>query len=385
MNRNNDSEPEKNKESPLNINSRKIQNEMIHLKDDILKELKTFERNYSDKFKASNKLIDERLEDYEKRIESYNQRLFKISQMVVDDKSVKEKIEKISQDKMDIKDQIITIGVKLNKLETQYDVKIDKIENILNDSVIYSGIIGNKCRFINFHEFIDYMLSEIAKLSITSQKHTSEINSLKKKLDSNISHLKSQVEETIKSANQFSKKLVAESEKGIRDIIKVQEIDFKKVKEENENFMNKLEKLNNDIKNELKNEMESEKKKVEDENNKVDKLITSFEKQMNDLKASCDKLNEEMEIINGRININEEMKKKEENEKELLNNNDKNNQLDENEIMNKYLRGEISESQFLIYKELIKLNHKIKIIIKNILEKNLNDFKNQHSKKRKIL
>ena len=150
----NNNEMEKSKESPLNINSKKIQNEMIHLKDDILKDLKNFERNYSEKFKSLNKIIDERLEDFEKRIETYNQRLFKISQMVVDDRSVKEKIERISQDKADLKDQMLTMGVKLDKLEKQYDEKIDRIETILNDSVIYSGIIGTKCRFINFHELV---------------------------------------------------------------------------------------------------------------------------------------------------------------------------------------------------------------------------------------
>ena len=60
--------------------------------------------------------------------------------------------------------------------------------------------------------------------------------------------------------------------------------------------------------------------------------------------------------------------------------------MDENEIINKYLRGEINENQFLIYKELKKLNYRIKIIIKNILEKNLsNNIKNKNLKKNKNL
>ena len=375
-------EMEKNKESPLNINSKKIQNEMIHLKDDILKDLKNFERNYSDKFKSLNKIIDEKLEGFEKRIEVYNQRLFKISQMVVDDRSIKEKIENISQDKMDIKDQILKIGVKLDTLEKQYDEKIDGIETILNDSVIYSGIIGNKGRFINFHEFIDYILSQIAKLTITTQKHTSEINSYKGKLESNIQKIKLQNEGILKTANQYSKKLVSESENGMKDIIKLYESDFKKMKEENDKCMNKLEEFNIDIRNELKNERETEKIKFEEENNKVEKLVSSYEKQINDLKGSYDKINEELKIINEKISINEDIRKMEENRKELQNKNEDNNQIDENEIINKYLKGEISENQFLIYKELMKLDYLIKNIIKDILEKRNNEnIKNKHSKK----
>ena len=378
----NKNEMEKNGGSPLNINSKKIQNEMIHLKDDILKDLKNFERNYSDKFKSLNKIIDEKLEEFEKRIEVYNQRLFKISQMVVDDRSVKEKIDNISQDKTEIKDQILKIGVKLDKLEKQYDEKIDGIENILNDSVIYSGIIGNKGRFINFHEFIDYMLSQIAKLTITTQKHTSEINSYKGKLESNIQKIKLQNEGILKTANQFTKKLVTESENGMKDIIKLYESDFKKMKEENDNCMNKLEEFNNEIRNKLKSEIETEKIKFEEENNKVEKLVSSFEKQINDLKGSYDKINEELKVINEKISINEEIRKMEENRKELQNKNEENKQIDENEIINKYLKGEISENQFIIYKELMKLSYLIKNIIKDILEKRNNEnIKNKHSKK----
>ena len=378
----NKNEMEKNGGSPLNINSKKIQNEMIHLKDDILKDLKNFERNYSDKFKSLNKIIDEKLEEFEKRIEVYNQRLFKISQMVVDDRSIKEKIDNISQDKTEIKEQILKIGVKLDKLEKQYDEKIDGIENILNDSVIYSGIIGNKGRFINFHEFIDYMLSQIAKLTITTQKHTSEINSYKGKLESNIQKIKLQNEGILKTANQFSKKLVSESENGIKDIIKLYESDFKKMKEENDKSMNKLEEFNNEIRNKLKSEIETEKIKLVEENNKVEKLVSSFEKQINDLKGSYDKINEELKVINEKISINEEIRKMEENRKELQNKNEENKQIDENEIINKYLKGEISENQFIIYKELMKLSYLIKNIIKDILEKRNNEnIKNKHSKK----
>ena len=41
---------------------------------------------------------------------------------------------------------------------------MNEIDRILNNSVIYPGIIGNKARFINLHEFIDYILSQIANI-----------------------------------------------------------------------------------------------------------------------------------------------------------------------------------------------------------------------------
>ena len=370
-------EKEKNKESPLSINSMKIQNEMNLLKNDILKDLKNFEKNYSEKFKFSNKLIDEKLEDYEKRIEAYNQKLFQISQNVVEDKSLKEKVEKLSKDKIEIKDQILSMEIKYDKLEKEYNEKINSLESILNSSVIYTGIIGKNSRFINFHEFIDYSLSQISKLIMATQKHTSDIKTLKSKMESNIQNLRTQTDGMVKAANQLTKNLVFESENKTKEIINSLENDLKKLNEENIDFKNKLETINIDIRNDLKKEIESIKIQFEKENKEViDKIINDFENKENDIKNSYEKLNEELKNINNRINMNEEMQKKE-NNKIILNNDKKNyNHEDEDEIINKYLRGEINENQFLIYKEFMKLNNTIKNIINDIFDKNSNLNKN---------
>ena len=123
--------------------------------------------------------------------------------------------------------------------------------------------------------------------------------------------------------------------------------------------------------------MESQKIKYKEENNKIDQKISDYEKQLNGLKDSYNKLNEE---FNEKINVNEENQKeekqKEENNKDL---NDKNYQIDENEIVNKYLRGEINDNQFLIYKELMKLSSFIKNFSFDILEKTPKSIRKRYS------
>lgn len=368
---------EKDKESPLNINQKKLQNEMIHFKEDILKELKNFERNYSEKYKSSNIIIDDKLEEFERKLENHNQRLFKISQIVVEDKTLKEKIEEISQDKIDIQDKLLKTSVKLDRLEKEYNKKIGDIDNLLNDSVIYPGIIGKKARFINFHEFIDYILSQIAKFTVAFQKNISEINSIKSRLESSIKNIKIDAEGNLRSANQYTRQSVIESENRIKEVINVLENDLKEIKEENEKNKKNIEQYNNETRNELKKEMESQKIKYKEENNKIDQKISDYEKQLNGLKDSYNKLNEE---FNEKINVNEENQKeekqKEENNKDL---NDKNYQIDENEIVNKYLRGEINDNQFLIYKELMKLSSFIKKFSFDILEKTPKSIRKRYS------
>ena len=365
-------EKEGNKDSSfLNVNLMKVKNEMIYLKNDILKDIKTSERNFLEKLKSSNKLVDEKLEEFEKKLESYNQKLFTMSQLVAEGNYLKEGMEKLSKEKIEMKDQLLSIGIKQDKLENQLKEKIDYIETILNNSVKYTGIIGNNNRFANFHEFIDYTLSQISLLTMATKKHTTDMKSYKNKFDSNLQNFGIKIDEMIKSSNQKNKILIKESENNTNNNINLLESKFRKYNEENNDQINtKINQLNNNIRNDFKNEIESNKKKFEEDNNKVNKAISDIDEQINELK----KLNEEIKIINMKINEYEEIMKKEKENKIIESIKKEKNQIDENEIVNKYLKREINENQFLIYKEFMKINFMIKNIINNILEKSHNAF-----------
>ena len=300
---------EKNSESLLSINQKKLKNEMMYMKEDLLKDLKNFERNFSEKLTKSNQSIYERLEEFEQKIEEFNQKLFQISQTSVEDKSIKEKIEKMSEEKMNVNDKILKMNVKLDNLEKKLIEKNDYIDKILNDSIIYPGIIGNKCKFVNFHEFIDYTLSQLAKYYVVTQKTTMELNLIKKKIDSNIKEVKSQFETNLASANHFSRKIFFESENKVKDISKVLENEMKILKEENEVKIDKISKNINDIKTEIKKEIEDKEKEAKKEKDNMDILILKNNKNINDLKISLEKINNEIKEIDNKINI--DLQKKE--------------------------------------------------------------------------
>ena len=59
--------------------------------------------------------------------------------------NLKKKQKKILEDEI----QLIQTYNELHKAITKYD-------KLLSDSVLYPGIIGNLCKFINFYEFILY-------------------------------------------------------------------------------------------------------------------------------------------------------------------------------------------------------------------------------------
>ena len=373
-------EHEKGQESPMSINQKKIQNEMIHFKEEILKEMKNFERNLSEKFISSNRLLDERLDSFEKRIETNNQRIFNLSDKIVDDRMLKEKVEKITIDNLDIKNNMILFGAKLDKLSKEFDEKILYIENILNDSVIYHGIIGSKCKFINFHEFIDYVLAQFSKYFIVSTKNTNEINSFKTKLQSSINNIQMQFDGILKSANLFTKKSVIEFENKIKDIAKITEFDLSQMKTENEKQINNMEQLINNTKKEIINEIDNGKIQSKEENDKLKLLISRFEKQINELKESYNKLDEEIKEIDEKI-ISEEFQKNTKQDIIKSNGSRNNFHIDENEMANKFLRGEMNEEQFLIYKQFNKLNLMLTNLLEYFLEKSTQIMTEKKTKK----
>ena len=373
-------EHEKGQESPMSINQKKIQNEMIHFKEEILKEMKNFERNLSEKFISSNRLLDERLDSFEKRIETNNQRIFNLSDKIVDDRMMKEKVEKITIDNLDIKNNMILFDAKLDKLSKEFDEKILYIENILNDSVIYHGIIGSKCKFINFHEFIDYVLAQLSKYFIVSTKNTNEINSFKTKLQSSINNIQMQFDGILKSANLFTKKSVIEFENKIKDIAKITEFDLSQMKTENEKQINNMEQLINNTKKEIINEIDNGKIQSKEENDKLKLLISRFEKQINELKESYNKLDEEIKEIDEKI-ISEEFQKNTKQDIIKSNGSRNNFHIDENEMANKFLRGEMNEEQFLIYKQFNKLNLMLTNLLEYFLEKSTQIMTEKKTKK----
>ena len=373
-------EHEKGQESPMSINQKKIQNEMIHFKEEILKEMKNFERNLSEKFISSNRLLDERLDSFEKRIETNNQRIFNLSDKIVDDRMMKEKVEKITIDNLDIKNNMILFGAKLDKLSKEFDEKILYIENILNDSVIYHGIIGSKCKFINFHEFIDYVLAQLSKYFVVSTKNTNEINSFKTKLQSSINNIQMQFDGILKSANLFTKKSVIEFENKIKDIAKITEFDLSQMKTENEKQINNMEQLINNTKKEIINEIDNGKIQSKEENDKLKLLISRFEKQINELKESYNKLDEEIKEIDEKI-ISEEFQKNTKQDIIKSNGSRNNFHIDENEMANKFLRGDMNEEQFLIYKQFNKLNLMLTNLLEYFLEKSTQIMTEKKTKK----
>ena len=121
--------------------------------------------------------------------------------------------------KKEITDLSSSNKIKLNFLERETQDNFFRINNIINNSVLYPRVIGNNSKFKNFHEFIDYTLSELSAANSFQKRIEFDLKSFKDKIDKAIQSLKVQIEMAVNSSSQLVKNGLRETENRIREFV----------------------------------------------------------------------------------------------------------------------------------------------------------------------
>ena len=303
------------------MSQKNIKFEMLHFKDEVLKDMKNMQKNIAEKFELSNSLLKEKLESYDKKLNLYNEKIIQISNLVISDKDLKEKIDKLFQTKIELKDHILTNEIKLTNLEKDFQERVTKIEYVLSDSVIYPSVIGPKAKFKSFHNFIDYIILQLNQNIAYREKNSLDVSTYKKKLDNISQSLKMQLDNIIKNTNEFTTKSVNECEERIKGILALYDDRFKDVRVDNQNYIKNLEQFYKDLKedfkrlvnmkNNLYNKFNNEVLNMKRDNIQVVKLFGNYKKEFNLMKDRLTKLSEFIKDVRFRINIGQDIKRKE--------------------------------------------------------------------------
>ena len=97
----------------------------------------------------------------------------------------------------------------------------NKLAILFSDNIIYPGVIGNLCKFKNFHEFIDYVLLEIKNLLKYKETNIVDLKSYKNNLDTMIQSFKIKIDNVIRSCCEFANTKIIESENRIINNLKL--------------------------------------------------------------------------------------------------------------------------------------------------------------------
>ena len=200
----------------LSLNTKNLKNDILIFKNETLKDFKDAQKKISEKYNALNIEVFQKLQAYEKRIEAYEFKINELSKLINTDKTIREKVDNLIEFKEKIYDSITTEKVRLDNTRNDLNNNINRIDNILKDSVIYPGIVGGISKYKTFHDLIDYVLTQCSLNLTFREKSIIDLKSYKTKLDSIISSFNTQINTLLNTTSEYTKTAVKECEERMK-------------------------------------------------------------------------------------------------------------------------------------------------------------------------
>ena len=214
--------------------SNSIKMDLLMFKDDILKDFRTIQISLDEKYAKADEYLSEKINKFDLRINSFEKKIFELSNLIVTDNSIREKVEKLCQSEDEIRDTIFKRRAIFNEFEKKTKDDINRINNILTESVLYPGIIGNSCKFSSFHDFMDSVIQDLAQLNLFKDKSGLDLGPFKRKIDTTLETLKLQINNFC--SKNFVKTTISQSEERIQSLLKVYDDRLQDTRVENSHY-----------------------------------------------------------------------------------------------------------------------------------------------------
>ena len=294
----------------FNKEERSLKQDIIFFKEEILTQMNNFEKNLAQQKDEINSKINNKFILYEDTILKLNNNFSEIKKKIDINQYIKEQVDAWSIFKNEISKISTENGIKITLLEKDTNNNIFRIDKLLNNSILYPRIIGQSAKFKNFHEYIDYTLTQLSSIDIFRGRIEFDLKSFKTKVDKIIQGLKLKLECVVQDVRQIVKNGIKENEIILKDYIAGQVYDLlMKNNELEKKFEKKFDDLNLELKAfdekiALTNEKIEEKIDLNDLNKEKKNIYY-------DIKECKNKENE----LDKRINDLEKYKENEEREK----------------------------------------------------------------------
>ena len=375
-------------------------NDILLFKNETLKDFKEAQKKMFDKYSNLDENIKNRLDEFEKRINSYEIKITELSKLINVDKLIKEKIEELLEFKEKTNDKLLTEKIRLDNIRNDLKQNVTRIDKILTDSVIYPGIIGGISKYKTFHDLIDYVLTQCSLNLTFREKNIMDLKSYKTKIEGLIEVFNNQVNNILSTTSEYTNTSIKDSEERMKGILSILEDRISEARIENANYAVGLEKrseaLQNEIKslytlkNDLNKKVDTGIAEMKKDNSKIIRLFGGYKKGFNVLEYKFTQLSEFIKDMRFRINLKEDVQRREFSKMSDLINFDKKKKgfYDglENMVKNKkgfegylkeYISGKISvEELFKKYNSMNNINTERKSIGGTNTIKKYNSFSN---------
>ena len=233
-----------NKNPRMSINS-----ELIFFKNELLGDLKQAESKIVKKVEKINEDTEQKLMNFQNKLDSITQKLFSLSNKASQNSQLKDQVESLLEFRSKMEETMNVYEFKINGISKDLVEAINKYDRLIENNIFYQGVIGsNNSRFNNFHNFIDYVLSNINQL-ITFRDKTIGIDfkQYKTKIDSMIEGLKKQSDGIIQHNKIFTITCLDDLETKIKSHFDLVEQRLFDLKIQNSSQCTDLEKLSQNL------------------------------------------------------------------------------------------------------------------------------------------
>ena len=296
-------------------------NDILHFKEETLKDFKMVQKKITEKYDNLDIEMREKLEAYEKRITTYENKIFELSKLINTDKTIREKVDNLMEFKEKADESMLTGKIRLDNFSKDLKSNVERIDKILTDSVIYPGVIGGISKYKTFHELIDYLLSQTSQTLTFREKSILDFKSYKTKLENIISSFNTQINNLLNTTSEFTKTCVKEAEERMKSIYNIYDDRLQDARIENANYAIGLEKATEALKKELenlyvvKNELYEKVDKglaeAKNDNTRVVKLFTGYKKNFHIMQHKFTQLADFIKDVRFRINLKEDVQRRE--------------------------------------------------------------------------
>ena len=295
--------------------------DFLMFKNETLKDFKDVQKKVNEKYKDLEVEIREKLQSYETRITSYENKIVELSNLINTDKTIRDKVETLMEFKEKADDTMLTEKIRLDNFRNDLKSNVERIDQILTDSVIYPGVIGGISKYKTFHDLIDYVLTQCSQNLTFREKSILDFKGYKTKLENAISSFNTQVNSILNTTNEYTKTCVNNLEEKIKSIFNIYDDRLQDSRLENASYAVGLERATENLKKELQKleifrkdlyeKVESGILEVKNDNTRVVKLFSGYKKNFHVMQHKFTQLSDFIKDIRFRINLKEEVKRRE--------------------------------------------------------------------------
>ena len=308
----------------IHNNKKTIQEELIYFKNDILKDIKNLEFKLVQKYDYQKNDLEKKLADIELKNNTINQKLLNVIEKIHLENINQEKITILEEFKKKADETLYTHEYRIKNLNKELHDGLNKYDKIVLDNILYPGIIG-KYKFKNFREVIDYLLMNVNKLLNDKEKDNIEIKENKNKMKGFSINFGQQL--NMNYLNEFITKIIKENIKDYKNSNNNIENLKKEIFVFNEKFKlfeESIKNINNDIENKISEKSEELYIKINDIISNIKIIQNKYNEYISDLDLMKQEVKSFKIVVNDlllKLNINNQLNKKESFFNKNINNN----------------------------------------------------------------